>query len=200
MVFQYLVGFKLNILILDFNDSFTYNIYNEFLSLSTHVKVLHIDMFSLSDTTSYDLIVLGPGPGKYTEYERYFKTIESLVFYSNLKEFHLLGICLGHQLIQNSLGREIFKLKAPVHGQSQSVKFSNDTVLIPELNDLTCDVQFYNSWAVRINSNHSIFEYELQDDQGSLIASFSKNITTYQFHPESVGTSCPKAFFKQCLV
>ena len=187
-------------LILDFGDSFTYNILNEFSLLDIKCDVKLISEFNREELLSYELIVLGPGPGIVSDYKSYHPLISSIIDNALLGNLKVLGICLGHQLIHNHFDRDIVQIKNPVHGQSIPVSFSNHPILNLSLKDNKFEVQLYNSWIVERGEDLSIFEYELCTEENHLLASFSENITSYQFHPESIGTSCPRAFLLQVLV
>lgn len=190
----------MNILILDFGDSFTYNILNEFLSLGVSTNVRSVSKFNKTDIKNYDAIVFGPGPGTIENYTEYFSLVGEIVSAALSGEVKLMGICLGHQLIHHYLKRSIVQIQNPVHGQSISISLPGEQILNKLLRNKSFDVQLYNSWVVELDHKSDIFDYELIDPHGRVMASFSDNITTYQFHPESIGTSCPKAFLSQILV
>ncbi|WP_164848313.1 aminodeoxychorismate/anthranilate synthase component II [Halobacteriovorax sp. HLS] len=190
----------MKVLIIDFADSFTFNIYNEFLCITQNVEVVSYLEFSKVDYLEFDIICLGPGPGIVNEYSSFTEFTKLLIAAARKSQIHLLGICLGHQLIHIALDRSITQLENPIHGQQRKISFNDHKILNTSLKGESFLVQHYNSWAIVADEVSSIFSYELSDSEGLLLASFSENITTYQFHPESVGTSCPKAFFKQCLV
>jgi len=187
-------------LIVDFDDSFTFNILSELTELQLEVDVIHFQKFSSINLNSYKLVVLGPGPGHVDDYLSFLDHVSELINYSQNKEFKLLGICLGHQLIHQVLNRDIRKLMNPIHGQTVEIKFATHHILLSELENKTFEVQLYNSWGVFGVGNQNLFDMEIMGESGEILASFSKFLTTYQFHPESIGTSCPELFFKQSLV
>lgn len=157
--------------------------------------VLDARFLSPQSYKDYDLIVLGPGPGAVGDYVQYFDEIQKLIN----SQKRVLGICLGHQLVHRLIGRKVEQLENPVHGQSKYVLFEPHNILQKELQSRRIDCQFYNSWRVKF-SECSIFSYEVVDEEGSVIASFSDNLVTYQFHPESVGTSFQSLLLRQVLV
>jgi anthranilate/para-aminobenzoate synthase component II len=189
----------MNALIVDFGDSFTYNILNELLELNVQCNVATISTLSIGYALKFDLVILGPGPGVISDYEKYFSLIKNIVHQAESGSFKLLGICLGHQLVHNVYNRKVSRLNNPIHGQSVKVDFGEHKLLSKSLRNKSFDVQLYNSWTILTDTDSSTFPYELYNENNQLLASFSENITTYQFHPESIGTSCPKAFFKQVI-
>jgi anthranilate/para-aminobenzoate synthase component II len=58
--------------------------------------------------------------------------------------------------------------------------------------------QFYNSWAINLveDKPRGILMIE---DLGFVVAFFSQGVGAVQFHPESVGTSCPKLVLDKVL-
>jgi anthranilate/para-aminobenzoate synthase component II len=185
----------MNIIIYDFGDSFTFNILSTFKSLGHNPLVKDINSASFKDVKANDLVVLGPGPGHIFDYKEHFVFIKKLLG-SNVK---ILGICLGHQIIHHLLGKEIIQLEYPVHGQSKRIFFPDSNRLIDELSGKTLECQYYSSWAVKLEKEKSS-SLEILDDKGLLAASFSENLVTYQFHPESIGTSFQCELLKQSLV
>lgn len=200
-----LVGSSLKpaIYILDFNDSFTYNIYSTLRAVKSDL-VLEVILYSdiplflrkISATENKCGVIFGPGPGHPSEYSFVHSYLESLFKNSNI---FVLGICLGHQIILEYLGLKIIRSKSPVHGQVADYTLSKEMA-----SKLNCSehisVQRYNSLAVEIdeekmlqlNKNFHHFEREI-------IISLGERLVTYQFHPESIGTTCPNKFFMRLV-
>lgn len=166
------------IIIVDFEDSFTYNIANVLFPFEKNCSVVsHLEFFqsieSFFSTDSKKAVILGPGPGHPDQYERYFSNILKLM---NNDSIYLMGICLGHQLMARVQGREVSSAASQMHGQAVEILFQNKRYL----------VQRYNSLAVKIDGAEvNICEY--------------KNGISYQFHPESIGTHQNVVFFKSLL-
>ena len=167
------------ILIIDFEDSFTYNIASTLFPFEQSVRVVeHRDFFNslISDyisSTGRHGIILGPGPGHPNEYRTYFKAISRLRKSSNL---YVMGICLGHQIMGLIDGKIIKSAREQIHGQAVELK----------INARTVQVQRYNSLAV--------YENDIEIDYRA----FPRGVS-YQFHPESVGTKANELFFKDLL-
>ena len=60
-------------------------------------------------------------------------------------------------------------------------------------------LQRYNSLAIKFN--HSVIQglvsagWRILSEDGEVIIAHYKNTLSFQFHPESIGTSCPESFF-----
>ena len=139
------------------------------------------------------MIILGPGPGHPDDYAYLSQAIYKL---TRLENILVYGICLGHQLIWKSLGAKIEHCHRPIHGQSKAYELPLSLSEALEL-DHSIQVQHYNSLAVKPNETSiKSFQGELFIHKDELIISVNQRIITYQFHPESVGTTFPESFFR----
>lgn len=167
------------ILIIDFEDSFTYNIASVLYEEVPLCKVVtHQDFFS----HKYDEwkkqqgrkgIILGPGPGHPEIHRKYFPQIKDLISDENI---FVMGICLGHQIIGLMNELTVGPVQNQVHGQVVDV----------QLNGEIKSVQRYNSLGVFENGVEKI---SLKWGRG----------VTYQFHPESIGTDNSLSYFESLL-
>jgi anthranilate/para-aminobenzoate synthase component II len=173
---------KFKIYIVDFDDSFTYNIANILYPLNLDIKVINHNLF-FDKNINYEkcAVILGPGPGHPNDYKRYFNQIIKLLNNSNI---YLMGICLGHQLISLQLGHKIVPSSNRQHGEKIIFSWKKKNHI----------VQRYNSLAVKPNGN----EQEILYNNEVMILGY-KNGQSFQFHPESVGTENPLYFFKDLL-
>lgn len=179
-------------LFIDFDDSFSWNVVQELEFAGFEVKVLH--WMDLENDPAGDLLVLGPGPGHPDDYQRIFPVIEEWL--ANRKPF--FGLCLGHQIFWRLRGESVFRAKEPLHGMPVTLSLNEDWQKFLRLPGAV-KVQRYNSLTVgeevisRYPDSQGLFS------EGELMASRGKNFLTYQFHPESVGTSFRQAFFRPLL-
>lgn len=166
------------IYIIDFEDSFTYNIANILYPHEKKIEVIphHIffeqKLYKL-DTPLKIAVILGPGPGHPKEYCKYFNKIKKIMCQGNI---YIMGICLGHQIMNKLTGAQIKKASNQLHGQTIKILFKNKKI----------NVQCYNSLGVYIKG----VEQKIN---------FYPNGISYQFHPESVGTSENMLFFHDLL-
>ncbi len=189
----------------DFEDSFTYNLYSE-LSQLTDFRIEIIKkrntlkfLKKLLESEEKAIVILGPGPGHPQDYDYLDKTIQELLFKKN---FMVFGICLGHQLVWKNLGAKVDHCYKPTHGMSCTYQLNSRQAKAFSL-PKSIEVQKYNSLCVEISSelvelmNSKNIVY-LVDGQ-ELVMAKGESLLTYQFHPESIGTTCPSSFFKQAL-
>lgn len=175
---------KTKIYIIDFEDSFTFNIATELYAFEKQIEVLsHFDFFSnknfpifLQKIKAPIAVILGPGPGSPEEYREYFHNIKEL---KSNPLIYLMGICLGHQVIGLMDGLTVKPSQKPIHGGQVKINFDNINIL----------VQRYNSLAV-FESNNSLKEIQIRQ--------WTRGVS-YQFHPESIGTENRPLFFKDLL-
>lgn len=173
---------------LDFDDSFTYNIIQELTDLKLKVEVVHWQDFE--QLPQSDLLVLGPGPGHPDDYQRIFPLVQQWLD----RKLPLFAICLGHQIFWRLQGEDIVQSKEPLHGQKIKLKLTPDWQQWLNLPSEVW-VQRYNSLAVMGQSGlrNPYLKNLLADDE--IVMTRGENILTYQFHPESMGTSFRRSFF-----
>jgi anthranilate/para-aminobenzoate synthase component II len=174
---------------LDFEDSFNYNILS-FLKKLSSVEVFHYSNFSYvkDKIKTGDILCLGPGPGHIDEYSNSLHGIEEIYADETIFKF---GLCLGHQLLLTICEKaKLQRCHRPVHGQKVEIPntgfFNLEQALF---------VQRYNSWS--INENSIPRGNFILDSFGEVAAfKYGNHVYTVQFHPESIGTSCPELFFQ----
>ena len=109
--------------------------------------------------------------------------------------FHL-GVCLGHQIIGRVQGDKVIRSQMPLHGQAVPLKIPSWEGFFPKKTwNRNIQVQRYNSLTVRRRKVLGSLSEVLDENGEVLIRSFKQGIS-YQFHPESVGTSFPSLFFE----
>ena len=163
----------MDVLIVDFYDSFTYNIAEVVHEFANNVEVISYESLSLSLLSSKhkQAVILGPGPGHPQEY---LPKLESFMRAARAREnIFVLGICLGHQLLMALAGLQIQRAKAPIHGQALSIR---------DFEGREFQVQFYNSLVcVGETEQFSL----LKNEAGEILAARGQRCVSYQFHPDS---------------
>lgn len=175
---------KSKIYIIDFEDSFTFNIATELYTYEQDIQVVsHDDFFSSQNFSKLiekiktpTAIILGPGPGNPEEYRQYFSDIRLL---KNNPHIYLMGICLGHQVLALMDGLSIRPSLKPTHGGQVKINFENRNMI----------VQRYNSLGV-FESVKSLREIQVRQ--------WTRGVS-YQFHPESIGTENRPLFFSDLI-
>lgn len=175
---------KIKINIVDFEDSFTFNIATELYVYEKGIEVHpHNEFFSLKKFPLFlkkikipIAVILGPGPGNPEEYRDYFLLIKEL---KNNPLVFLMGICLGHQILGLIDNLVVKPSQKPIHGGQVKINFDDVNIL----------VQRYNSLAIYENEK-SLKEIPIRQ--------WARGVS-YQFHPESIGTENRPLFFKDLL-
>ncbi len=179
-----------NAILIDFDDSFTWNVIQELETSGFKVSVLHwMDLEEKIPDT--DLLVLGPGPGHPDDYQRIFSVISDWL--KARKPF--FGLCLGHQIFWRIRGENVYRSKEPVHGLRANLDLDSDWQDWLKL-PASVKVQRYNSLSVMDEVSTRNPDVRNLIREGEVMISRGEHFLTYQFHPESVGTSYRQAFFR----
>lgn len=175
------------ILIIDNYDSFTYNLYQYIGRLYEDVQVRRNDEITLEEieTMAPKAIVISPGPG-------YPKSagisVPAVQRFSG--RFPILGVCLGHQSINEAFGGRTVHAKKLMHGKSSPITLKRSLLFsgLPE----QVTVGRYHSLIAESESLPDCLEAIAQDEDGQIMALRHKEHPTYgvQFHPESILTDC----------
>lgn len=106
------------IIIIDNQDSFTYNLVHYFEQLDGAVRVFQNNELTAKHikTLAPDLIVLSPGPGRPVAEGAGQEVLRDLS-----GQIPILGVCLGHQTIIEHFGGRIIKGSQPMHGKVSMV-------------------------------------------------------------------------------
>ena len=176
----------MKVLMLDNYDSFTYNLVHYLKENNVEVDVIRNDKIDLNNLTSYDKIMLSPGPGIPSEAGLLFDVIKK----ADELNIPLMGVCLGHQAIAEVFGGELENMDDVYHGLAHNMKVLQVDALFHMLPE-EFKVGRYHSWQVKNNDKvKEAFNVIAVDDQDNIMAirHKSKDIVGVQFHPESVLT------------
>lgn len=171
----------MRILIVDFHDSFTYNLYHYFEAIGAEVVVCNDENVALDDLDSYSHVVLSPGPGLPTEKRNLFNVIQKVK-----TKKPILGVCLGMQGIAEFEGASLYNLNTVKHGVSEEIRINTHAVLFKDIPD-KINVGLYHSWAVSDLESTSL-KSVAESNEGVVMAieDRSKKLFGVQFHPESI--------------
>lgn len=117
------------ILIIDHNDSFTYNLVGLFERVSDLVGQIDVwPVAALEDDSGfkvrsrgYDGVLLSPGPGLPKDYPAVGKLLQQLLQMPAVAPVPVLGICLGLQTLVTHFGGRLFNLEEIQHGRQVSI-------------------------------------------------------------------------------
>ncbi len=177
----------MKILVLDNYDSFTYNLVHIIrkLGYGDVMQVHRNDKISLEQVSTFDKILLSPGPGIPDEAGIMKKVIET---YSPSKS--ILGICLGHQGIAEVFGAELFNMPIVLHGLTGEINVKDrEELLFQSLPD-TFKGCHYHSWSVQPETINGVLKITAMDEKGLVMGIRHKeyDVRGLQFHPESILT------------
>ncbi|NVO20325.1 MAG: aminodeoxychorismate/anthranilate synthase component II [Bacteroidetes bacterium] len=177
---------KPSVLLVDNHDSFTYNLAGILEESGLcKLKVCFNDQLRMGMMKSCDKILFSPGPGIPKEYPQMREIIERFGASKSI-----LGICLGHQAIVESLGGSLFRLNKVMHGSRQQIQLSEP--LDPLFLGLPkrFHVGLYHSWAANPSNLPSSLHVTVTGRDGIImgISHDSMDLKGLQFHPESYMT------------
>jgi anthranilate synthase/aminodeoxychorismate synthase-like glutamine amidotransferase len=172
---------NVKVVLVDFYDSFTFNLVHYFEQLGAEVTVIRHDYLNLTDLNEFDAVVLSPGPGLPNEKKN---LAELLAMYVGKKP--ILGVCLGMQAIALHLGARLENQQVVKHGVQEKLLVKDQSVLFQGLPSEFL-VGLYHSWKVVDLPNDC---QTAQLDNGvAMSLEFPKlRLFAVQFHPESILT------------
>lgn len=175
---------KTKVLILDHNDSFTWNLAQAIYDTGmATADVLPSEAADLPALIPYTHIILSPGPGLPQDFPFLNKLLISKPSQA------ILGVCLGHQAIAQYYGAQLHNLQGVRHGMRVKVKPLKELGLFAGLMD-GFEAGLYHSWVVANTSMPACLEITAIDEQGKIMAlrHLEHDIQGVQFHPESYMT------------
>ena len=171
----------MHVLLVDFYDSFTYNIQHYLVNIGCKVDVIREDELDVSSVYDYDCVVLSPGPGLPSEKKNMFSIISLC-----RNSLPILGICLGMQAISEVLGGVLVNQNEVMHGRTVQVDVLKKGVLFKDFPE-KINVGLYHSWKVEGLEEQFI---TAKSATGVIMAieSSDEYLFGVQFHPESILT------------
>jgi len=170
------------VLLLDNNDSFTYNIVDYVRKMSKiNLKIQKTCDLKINDIKKFDKIIISPGPGLPNDFPILFDVIEK--YYSSKK---ILGICLGHQAIGQFFSAKFVNISPVIHGQSHQIKIIKQSPIFNNLPE-SFKVGLYHSWALDSEVFPNELEISAVSEKNIVMSLAAKKYAVYgiQFHPES---------------
>jgi len=175
------------VLLIDNYDSFVYNIARHVKQLGAEYEVVRNDAASIKDIVVFNPshIILSPGPCAPDEAGLSLALVEDLY-----RDYPLLGICLGHQVIGQAFGGEIRRAINPMHGMSSPIFHMGEGLFRKVHSPVT--VGRYHSLIVDESCLTNDILVTARSQEGEVMAISHKYYPVYgvQFHPESVLTEC----------
>ena len=192
---------RINVVMVDNYDSFTYNLVQYLGELGADVTVVRNDQVTVDDIEQLapDKIVISPGPC--TPKEAGVSVATILKFAGRIP---ILGVCLGHQSIGYAFGGNIIHAKSIMHGKTSPIYHHNLGVFKGLSNPFTATR--YHSLVIEQASLPDCLEVTAwtQDESGKLdeimgVRHKTLDIEGVQFHPESILTEFGHELLKNFL-
>jgi para-aminobenzoate synthetase component 2 len=171
------------ILVVDNYDSFVYNLVQYLQQLGADCTVLRNDELEPGDVTSYDGVLLSPGPGTPEEAGVCVELIKT-----QAGRVPIFGVCLGLQAIGVAFGGVVGRADELLHGKTSLVYHDGAGVLAGLPSPFTATR--YHSLAIQQDTVPDVLEITGRTDAGIIMAARHRDLPVegVQFHPESVLT------------
>ncbi|MDR2613088.1 MAG: anthranilate phosphoribosyltransferase [Deltaproteobacteria bacterium] len=190
------------LLLIDNYDSFTYNLAQAFQSLGADPLVLRNDdplALEIAETGDVDRVCLSPGPGHPLKAGLCLELLERLA--RREPAVHVLGVCLGHQVLGEFAGSPVIQAERVMHGKVSRLEHCGEGLFrgLPQ----GMEAGRYHSLIVTEpkGSPPHPFRVTARSAEGELMALSYESLPWHgvQFHPESVLTPSGKALLANFL-
>jgi anthranilate synthase/aminodeoxychorismate synthase-like glutamine amidotransferase len=185
------------VLLIDNRDSFTWNLAQLFEETELcELSVTRNDEISVEMAEWYDKFVISPGPGVPSE----IPILKTFIDHFAGKK-SILGICLGHQAIIESLGGTLFNLPEVVHGQLQKIEVLQPVDQIFDGMPCVFKAGLYHSWAAETDILPDCLRVTAIGPGGVIMAVSHRtyDLKGIQFHPESYMTEAGSRIIENWL-
>jgi len=173
---------KVDILMIDNYDSFTFNLVQYLGILGENIKVRRNDKIGLGEIEKMEpsRIVISPGPGRPVNAGMSKDIIKH--FY---KEIPILGVCLGHQCIGEVFGSEVINSGVVIHGKTSKIYHDGKSIFTGVENPF--EAARYHSLILKKDTIPSSLEVTAHTEDDIVMGVRHKNykLEGIQFHPES---------------
>jgi len=170
------------ILVLDNHDSFTFNLVQGLGALGAELSVVESDAISLTQVRALrpEAILISPGPGKPRD-----AGVSSEVVRELGATIPMLGVCLGHQVMCETLGARVVHAPRLLHGRTSLVRHDERELFEGVRNPF--QAARYHSLTVDIATLPPSLEPCAFAESGELMAVRHRvwPMLGVQFHPES---------------
>jgi anthranilate synthase/aminodeoxychorismate synthase-like glutamine amidotransferase len=174
------------VLLIDNYDSFTYNLYQVLRQLTPDIAVFRNDAISAAEIVRLAPahVVISPGPGVPEQAGISKEAIRRLGGSSRI-----LGVCLGHQCINEVFGGATIPAPLPCHGKTSVIFHDGKTIFsgLPR----TLEVARYHSLVADPGKIPAELEVSSWTEDGIVMGLRHRQLAIegVQFHPESFLTA-----------
>jgi anthranilate synthase component 2 len=178
---------KMQLLMVDNYDSFTYNIVQYFGEIGAEVTVVRNDEITVDeiqrrfDAGQIDRLVISPGPCSPAEAGISVAAIQHFA-----GQLPILGVCLGHQSIGAAFGGKIIRAQTLMHGKTSTISTTQEGVFAQLPEQFT--VNRYHSLAIERESCPDELKVTAWTEDGEIMGVKHRTLAIegVQFHPESI--------------
>ncbi len=185
------------ILIIDNNDSFTYNVVELIKSTGrkNKIDIVLSRNIEISKIGTYNNIIISPGPGLPDDFPVLNDILSKFI---GLKP--ILGICLGHQAICQYFGANLINMQKVVHGQNRKFTQNGNSSLFKNIPQ-EFEIGLYHSWVVDSHDFPDELKITGTSEDGLIMSVEHKKHKLFgvQFHPESHITQFGKELLSNFL-
>ena len=186
----------MKVLLIDNYDSFTYNLFHYISKFNCKVDVVRNDKIRSQDIikNKYKKIVISPGPGNPSQAGNCLKIVEDIH-----KDFPILGVCLGHQIIGQAFGSKIIRAKKIMHGKMSKIYFKKVGVF--RNIKLPFNATRYHSLIIDKNNLPDCLSITAETKDKTIMGIKHNKYELYgvQFHPESINTKVGMQIIKNYI-
>ncbi len=181
------------ILIIDNNDSFTYNIAEMLRNITDEkIDIIKHDNADISAVARYNRIIFSPGPSLPQEYPVMERILRA---YGNT--IPILGICLGYQAICLHYGGKLVNTGKVMHGVPSPINCESRSLLFKGIRKTT--VGRYHSWIACDIPSQLKITATTGDGLPMAVEHVCMPVYGVQFHPESYMSEDGELIFKNFI-
>lgn len=181
----------MRVLLIDFYDSFTFNLAHYLEAMDLQLEVQRYDQLSQETLRAAEAIILSPGPGLPHEKVGLSALLDQLV-----GRTPILGVCLGMQALVEHLGGSLINQTQVKHGVQETIDIKSHDGLFRNLPP-RIEVGLYHSWMVSCPENW--ITAKSSSAVPMAIARPDLKVFGVQFHPESVLTPHGKEILRNFI-
>jgi anthranilate synthase/aminodeoxychorismate synthase-like glutamine amidotransferase len=185
------------ILVIDNDDSFTYNLVQYLGELGAQMQVrrnVEVTLEEVEQRYRPEKILISPGPGTPDEAGITLALIERFA-----GRVPVLGVCLGHQAIGQVFGGRVVRAPEPVHGKAAQICHDGRTIF--DGLEYRFKAARYHSLIVERESLPESLEVSATTPDGIIMGLRHRQwkVEGVQFHPESILTTEGKTLLANFL-
>ncbi|MFC4699023.1 aminodeoxychorismate/anthranilate synthase component II [Glaciecola siphonariae] len=190
---------QVKVVLIDNNDSFTYNLVDELRVMGVELKVFRnavptntiIEQLQAYQLTGPAMLLLSPGPGAPKDAGNMPEVLNQVK-----GRFPVLGICLGHQAIVEAYGGSVGRAEDVMHGKASLMQHAFPGIFEGLSNPLS--IARYHS-LIATNVPQCLHVIAGINKLPMAILHEADNMLGFQFHPESILTCDGSRLLRQAI-